>query len=176
MCCGSSKDVKPAAERGPSSMGIYRNSYFPMKPKEAAEDKFQRDMYQAPMWHKKMRSQWNIQDLERFKGFPLPGEKRDSSSASSGRSSPAPVETFSSKARASASHHPNVPLGDRRPSIGRFDGTPAYGWMGERERDHSPQTSISTIDPREESKEKTSHASITVDLGCREKVEVVGES
>ncbi|KAF5546623.1 hypothetical protein FMEXI_5646 [Fusarium mexicanum] len=130
MCCGSSKDVKPAAERGPSSMGIYRNSYFPMKPKEAAEDRFQRDMYQAPMWHKKMTSQRNIQGLERFKGFPLPGEKRASSSASSGRSFPAPVETVSSNARASASHYPNVPLGDRRPSIGRSNGTPAYGWMG----------------------------------------------
>ncbi|KAI1034312.1 hypothetical protein LB504_004584, partial [Fusarium proliferatum] len=129
MCRGSSRDVKPPAERTPASMGIFRNSYFPMKPKEHAEDKFRRDEYQS--WkHKRMKSQRNIRVLERFKCFPLPGERPRSGSGSSGRSYPALVGTVSAKARASADKYPNVPLGGRRPSIGRGDRTPAYGWGG----------------------------------------------
>ncbi|KAI1038789.1 hypothetical protein LB503_007776 [Fusarium chuoi] len=63
MCRGSSRDVKPPAERTRASMGMFRNSYFPMKPKEYAEDKFRRDEYQS--WkHKRMKSQRNIQGLE----------------------------------------------------------------------------------------------------------------
>ncbi|KAF5622986.1 hypothetical protein F52700_10298 [Fusarium sp. NRRL 52700] len=127
MCCGRSRDVKAAAARGPPSMGIYRNSYFPQKPKDAAEDKFKRDTYQSPMWHKKMRSQRNIQGLEQFKGFPLPGERRGSGSGGSGRSSPASVGKMSAKARDSAAKYPNVPLGGKRPSIGRGDRAHDYG-------------------------------------------------
>ncbi|CCT64738.1 uncharacterized protein FFUJ_04013 [Fusarium fujikuroi IMI 58289] len=137
MCSGSSRDVKRPVERTPASMGMFRNSYFPMKPKEYAEDKFRRDEYQS--WkHKMMKSQRNIQGLERFKGFPLPGERPCSGSGSSGRSSPTPVGTVSAKARTSAAKYPNVPLGGRRPSIGCGDRTPAYGWGGSLGREIAP--------------------------------------
>ncbi|KAF5649504.1 uncharacterized protein FTJAE_941 [Fusarium tjaetaba] len=126
MCCGSSKDVKPPAVRTPGNMGIYRNNNFPMYPEEHAEDKFRRDEYQSHK-HDMMKSQRNIQGLGRFKGFPLPGETPPSGSGSSGRSSPAPVAEVSAKARASVANYPNVPLGGRRPSIGRFDRSPAFG-------------------------------------------------
>ncbi|KAF5599285.1 hypothetical protein FPANT_3568 [Fusarium pseudoanthophilum] len=126
MCCGSSKDVKPPAQRTPGNMGIYRNNNFPMYPEEHAEDKFRRDEYQSHK-HSMMKSQRSIQGLDRFKSFPLPGETRRSASESSGRSSSAPVAEVSAKARASAATYPNVPLGGRRPSVGRFDRSPAFG-------------------------------------------------
>ncbi|KAF5675158.1 hypothetical protein FDENT_9852 [Fusarium denticulatum] len=126
MGCGSSKDVKPPAERTLGNMGIYRNNNFPMYPEEHAEDKFRRDEYQSHK-HSRMKSQRNIQGLGRFKGFPLPGEIRRSGSGSSGRSSPVPIAKVSDKARASAAKYPNVPLGGRRPSIGRLDRSPAFG-------------------------------------------------
>ncbi|SCV45742.1 uncharacterized protein FFB14_08832 [Fusarium fujikuroi] len=71
MCSGSSRDVKRPVERTPASMGMFRNSYFPMKPKEYSEDKFRRDEYQS--WkHKMMKSQRNIQGLD----IPIPGGSR----------------------------------------------------------------------------------------------------
>ncbi|KAH7166906.1 hypothetical protein DER46DRAFT_681981 [Fusarium sp. MPI-SDFR-AT-0072] len=129
MCCGSFKDVKPVAERTPQNMGgMFRNKHFPMYPAEYAEDRFRRAEYQSVKYKTRLKSQRNIKGLEPFKGFPLPGESGASGPGSSGRSSPTPVLSMSSKARASASQYPNIPLGSKRPSIGRFDRTPAYGW------------------------------------------------
>ncbi|CZR36233.1 uncharacterized protein FPRO_03507 [Fusarium proliferatum ET1] len=80
----------------------------------------------------------SISNSRRFKGFPLPGKRGRSGSGSSGRSSPAPVGTVSAKARAPAAKYPNIPLGGRRPSIGRGDRTPANGWGGSLGREIAP--------------------------------------
>ncbi|KAF4948921.1 hypothetical protein FGADI_9205 [Fusarium gaditjirri] len=127
MCCGSYQKVRPVAERTPQNMGLFYNKHFPMYPAEHAEDYFRRGEYQSDKYKSRLKSKRNIKGLERFKGFPLPGE---TGTPGSGRSSPAPapVVPISNKARASASQYPNLPLGTKRPSVGRFDRTPAYGW------------------------------------------------
>lgn len=65
MCCGSSKDVKPVAERTPQNMGgMFRNKHFPMYPVEYAEDRFRRAEYQSVKYKSRLKSQRNIKGLE----------------------------------------------------------------------------------------------------------------